>query len=70
MRFLDYCPKTPQEQTSVKPLSGIKHLMESHATPLLVLPQSKLVENIQPNLYRISWILTNALKIGFVHQIW
>ena len=26
-----------------KPLSGIKHLMESHATPLLVLPQSKLV---------------------------
>ena len=33
-------PKTP-----IKPLSEIQHLMESHATPLLVLPQSKLVEN-------------------------
>ena len=28
-----------------KPLSGIKQLMESRSTPLLVLPQSKLVEN-------------------------
>ena len=26
-------------------MSGIEHLMESQATPLLVLPQSKLVEN-------------------------
>ena len=41
----ELCPKTPQEQTPVKPLSGIEHLMESHATPLLVLPQSKLVKN-------------------------
>ena len=38
-------PKTTQEKTPVKPLSGIEHLLESHTTPLLVLPQSKLVEN-------------------------
>ena len=38
-------PKTTKEKTHVKPLSGIEHLMESHATPLLGLPQSKLVEN-------------------------
>ena len=39
--------KTTQEKekTPIKPLSGIKHLMESHATPFLILPQSKLVEN-------------------------
>ena len=30
---------------SAKPLSGIEYLMDSHATQLLVLPQSKLVEN-------------------------
>ena len=41
----ELCPKTTQEKTPVKPLSGIEHLMESHATPLLVLLQSKLVEN-------------------------
>ena len=50
MQFFGFCPqnyaqKTTQEKTPVKPLSGIEHLMESHATPLLVLPQSKLVEN-------------------------
>ena len=33
------------ENTPAKQLSGIEHLMESRATPLLVLPQSKLVEN-------------------------
>ena len=27
------------------PLSGIKQLIESHSTPLQVLPQSKLIEN-------------------------
>ena len=41
----ELCPKTPQEQTPIKPLSRIEHLMELHGTPLLVLPQSKLVEN-------------------------
>ena len=41
----ELCPKTPQEQTPVKLLSRIEHLMESRAIPLLVLPQSKLVEN-------------------------
>ena len=39
------CPKTQQDQAPAKPLSGIEHLMESRSTPLLVLPQSKLVEN-------------------------
>ena len=34
-----------EENTPAKPLSGTEHLMESQATPLLVLPRSKLVEN-------------------------
>ena len=38
-------PKTQQEQTPTKPLSRIEHLMESRTNPLLILPQSKLVEN-------------------------
>ena len=38
-------PKTQQDQAPSKPLSGIEHLMESRSTPLLVLLQSKLVEN-------------------------
>ena len=41
----ELCPKTQQDQAPAKPLSGIEHLMESRSTPLLVLPQSKLVEN-------------------------
>ena len=41
----ELCPKTQQEQTPTKPLSGIEHLMESRTNPLLILPQSKLVEN-------------------------
>ena len=41
----ELCPRPSEEHTPAKPLSGIEHLMESHATPLLVLPQSKLVEN-------------------------
>ena len=41
----ELCPKTQQDQAPAKPLSGIEHLMESRSMPLLVLPQSKLVEN-------------------------
>ena len=41
----ELCPKTQQDQAPLKPLSGIEQLMESLSTPLLVLPQSKLVEN-------------------------
>ena len=41
----ELCPKIQQDQAPAKPLSGIEHLMESGSTPLLVLPQSKLVEN-------------------------
>ena len=40
-----FCPKTQQDQAPSKPLSGIEHLMESRLNPLLILPQSKLVEN-------------------------
>ena len=40
----ELCPRPTEEHTPAKPLSGIEHLMESHATPSLVLPQSKLVE--------------------------
>ena len=42
---LELCPKSTEKYTPAKPLSGIEHLMESHATPLLVLSQSKLIEN-------------------------
>ena len=41
----ELCPKTQQDQAPLKPLSGIEQLMESRSTLLLVLPQSKLVEN-------------------------
>ena len=41
----ELCPKTQQEQTPTKPLSRIEHLMESCTNSLLILPQSKLVEN-------------------------
>ena len=41
----EFCPKTQQDQAPLKPLSGIEQLMESRSTPLLVLPQSKLVQN-------------------------
>ena len=34
-----------EEHTPAKPLSGIEQLMESQSTPLMMLPQSKLVEN-------------------------
>ena len=38
-------PRPSEEHTPAKSLSGTEQLMEVHATPLLVLPQSKLVEN-------------------------
>ena len=41
----ELCPKTLQDQAPLKPLSGIEQLMETRSTPLLVLPQSKLVGN-------------------------
>ena len=49
----ELCPKTQQEQTPAKPLSGIEQLVESHATPLLGLPQSKVVK-IQQSLFKIN----------------
>ena len=41
----ELCPKQTEENTPTKPLSGIEHLMENPASPLLTLPQSKLVES-------------------------
>ena len=41
----ELCLRFSEEHTPAKPLSGIEQLMESHATPLLVLPQLKLVDN-------------------------
>ena len=41
----ELCPRSTEKHIQAKPLSGIEHLMESHATPLLVLPQSKFIEN-------------------------
>ena len=41
----ELCPKPTEENTPTKPLSGIEHLTENRASPLLMLPQSKLVEN-------------------------
>ena len=41
----ELCPKPTKENTPTKPLSGIEHLMENRASPLMMLPQSKLVEN-------------------------
>ena len=36
----ELCPKPTEENTPTKPLSGIEHLMEARASPLLVLPPS------------------------------
>ena len=41
----ELCPRPTEEHVPAKPLSGIEHLMEWHVIPLLLLPQSKLVEN-------------------------
>ena len=41
----DLFPNPTEEHTPTKPLSGTEHLMENHASPLMTLPQSKLVEN-------------------------
>ena len=41
----EMCPRPSEDYTPSKPLLRIELLMESLTTPLLVLPQSKLVEN-------------------------
>ena len=47
MKFSGFCLRSSAQgqHALAKPLSVIEHLMELHATPLLVLPQSKLIEN-------------------------
>ena len=41
----ELCPRSTEEHAPAKPLSGIEQLMELQTTPLLILPQSKLIEN-------------------------
>ena len=41
----ELCPRQTEEHTPAKPLSGIEQLMESQSTPLMILPQSKLIGN-------------------------
>ena len=41
----ELCPRSTEEHTPARPLSGIEQLMESQSTPLRMLPQSKLIEN-------------------------
>ena len=41
----ELCPRSTEEHTPARPLSGIEQLMESQLTPLMMLPQSKLIEN-------------------------
>ena len=41
----ELCPWQTEEHAPAKPLSGIELLMESQSTPLMILPQSKLIEN-------------------------
>ena len=41
----ELCLRSTKEHAPAKPLSGIEQLMESQSTPLLILPQSKLIEN-------------------------
>ena len=41
----ELCPRLTEENTHTKPLLGIEHLMENRVSPLLMLPQSKLVES-------------------------
>ena len=46
----ELCPRQTKEHALAKPLSGIELLMESRSTPLMILPQSKLIENNQISL--------------------
>ena len=41
----ELCPRSTEEHAPAKPLSGIEQLMESLSIPLLILSQSKLIEN-------------------------
>ena len=68
----ELCPKTQQDQAPLKPLSGIEQLMESCSTPLLVLPQSKLVQNttkyiqnrLESDKCSRDWICPQSLVSG------
>ena len=41
----ELCPRSIEEHAPAKPLSGIEQLMKSQSTLLLMLPQSRLIEN-------------------------
>ena len=51
----ELCPRQTEEHAPAKLLSGIELLMESQSTPLMNLPQSKLMENTTKfHQYRIN----------------
>ena len=70
----ELCPKLMEENTPAKPVSGIEPLMESRATPLLLLPQSKLLENttkfiqskIDSENFGKDWLCLQHLVSSFV----
>ena len=71
MKFSGFCLRSLrpiEEYAPAKPLSGIEHFMESHATPLLLLPQSKLVENIARFLQN-TLTQRNVAEIGYAPKI-
>ena len=58
-----------EAHTPAKPLSGIEHLMESLATPLLVILQSKLVENTTKFIQNKLDSANLLVKTGYVLRI-
>ena len=65
----ELCPRSTEEHAQAKPLSGIEQLMESQSTPLLILPQSKLIENtarflqdkIDTEKFSRDWVCSQSL---------
>ena len=65
----ELCPRPTEKNTPTKPLSGIDYLMENRASPLVTLPQSKLVEGTTKFIQ--SKIDSETLtKIGYALSIW
>ena len=62
------CPKPSEDHTPSKPLAGIEQFIESRSTPLLVLSQSKLVENTTKFIQDRLNLEKNLVKTGYVHN--
>ena len=71
----ELCPRLTEENTPSKPLSGIEHLMENRTSPLLTLPQSKLVEStcttkflqskVDSEMLTKDWLCPQHLVLSF-----